>query len=65
MRAICIVVDSAGIAPMPDQAEYGDVGASTIPNIAKAANGLNLPNMQKMGLGNLAEIVGVPKEAVP
>jgi phosphopentomutase len=40
MRAICIVVDSAGIAPMPDQAEYGDVGASTIPNIAKAANGL-------------------------
>lgn len=65
MRAICIVVDSAGIAPMPDQAEYGDVGASTIPNIAKAANGLNLPNMQKMGLGNLAEIVGVPKEADP
>jgi phosphopentomutase len=65
MRAICIVLDSAGIAPMPDQAEYGDVGASTIPNISKATGGLNLPTMQKMGLGNLAEIVGVPREAAP
>lgn len=59
MRAICIVLDSAGIGPMPDQAEYGDTGAATIPNLARAAGGLNVPNMQKMGLGNLAEIVGV------
>lgn len=59
MRAICIVLDSAGIGPMPDQAEYGDVGAATIPNLARASGGLNVPNMQKMGLGNLAEIVGV------
>ncbi len=59
MRAICIVLDSAGIGPMPDQAEYGDVGAATIPNLARAGGGLNVPNMQKMGLGNLAEIVGV------
>ncbi len=61
-RAICIVLDSAGVAPMPDQAKYGDVGACTIPNIAKASNGINLPNMQKMGLGNLNDIVGCPKE---
>ncbi len=65
MRAICIVLDSAGIGPMPDQAEYGDEGASTIPNISKVTDGLNLPTMQKMGLGNLAEIVGVPKEDNP
>ena len=61
-RAICIVLDSAGVAPMPDQAKYGDVGACTIPNIAKASNGINLPNMQKLGLGNLNDIVGCPKE---
>lgn len=65
MRAICIVLDSAGIAPMPDQADYGDVGACTIPNIAKASGGINLPTMQKMGLGNLNEIQGVAKEANP
>lgn len=65
MRAICIVLDSAGIGPMPDQHEYGDVGAATIPNLAKVAGGLNVPNMQKMGLGNLAEIVGVPPEKAP
>jgi phosphopentomutase len=38
---------------MPDQHEYGDVGAATIPNLAKAAGGLNVPNMQQMGLGNI------------
>lgn len=65
MRAICIVLDSAGVAPMPDQADYGDVGACTIPNIAKASGGINLPTMQKMGLGNLNEIQGVAKEANP
>ncbi|MFZ5951151.1 MAG: phosphopentomutase [Candidatus Rifleibacteriota bacterium] len=59
MRAICIVLDSAGIGPMPDQAEYGDAGAATIPNLARVAGGLDVPNMQKMGLGNLADIVGV------
>ncbi|MDD3145728.1 MAG: phosphopentomutase [Candidatus Riflebacteria bacterium] len=65
MRAICIVLDSAGIGPMPDQKEYGDVGAATIPNLAKVAGGLNVPNMQKMGLGNIAEITGVPPEKTP
>ncbi len=65
MRAICIVLDSAGIGPMPDQHEYGDVGAATIPNLAKVAGGLNVPNMQKMGLGNIAEITGVPAVKEP
>lgn len=65
MRAICIVLDSAGIGPMPDQEEYGDKGAATIPNLARVAGGLNTPVMQKMGLGNLADIVGVAPEADP
>lgn len=65
MRAICIVVDSAGIAPMPDQKEYGDVGAATIPNLAKAAGGIKLPTMQAMGLGNITPITGVPAAAKP
>ncbi len=65
MRAICIVLDSAGIGPMPDQKDYGDVGAATIPNLAKAAGGIKLPNLQKMGLGNVAEIAGVPAVEAP
>lgn len=65
MRTICIVLDSAGIGPMPDQLEYGDLGAATIPNLAKAGGGLHVPNMQKMGLGNIAEITGVPAEKSP
>lgn len=65
MRAICIVLDSAGIAPMPDQAEYGDVGAATIPNLAKAAGGIKLPTMQAMGLGNITEITGVAPATAP
>lgn len=65
MRAICIVLDSAGVGYMPDQAQYGDEGASTIPNTAKVSNGINLPNMQKMGLGNITEIKGVQPAVKP
>lgn len=65
MRAICIVIDSAGIGPMPDQADYGDVGAATIPNLAKAAGGINLPTMQSMGLGNITPITGVAPATKP
>ena len=60
MRAICIVLDSAGIGPMPDSEQYGDKGAATIPNLAKAAGGISLPVMGKLGLGNIKEIMGVP-----
>lgn len=65
MRAICIVVDSAGIGAMPDAAQYGDEGSATIPNIAKVSGGLNVPTMGKLGLGNITPIVGVPPVKQP
>lgn len=58
-RAIVIVLDSVGIGEMPDSAEYGDAGANTIGHIAELMGGLNLPNLARMGLGNIAEITGV------
>lgn len=58
-RAILIVLDSVGIGEMPDALEYGDQGSNTLGNIAKAMNGLNLPNLQALGLGNIAPIQGV------
>ncbi len=42
-RAIIIILDSAGIGPMPDAKEYLDEGTNTIGNIAKASGGLDLP----------------------
>jgi len=58
-RVILIVLDACGVGELPDASEYGDVGASTIPNIAKALSGINMPNCQKLGLGNIVPILGV------
>ena len=59
-RLIIIVLDGAGIGGAPDAAEYGDEGSNTLVNTAKSLGGLDLPNLQRMGLGNLADIPGVP-----
>lgn len=65
-RAIVIVIDSMGIGAMPDCKDYGDVPeCNTLCNVAKANNGLNAPNFQKMGLGNLAEVMGISKNENP
>lgn len=59
MRAIIIVLDSAGIGEMPDAASFGDAGSNTIANTARSVGGLKLPIMGRMGLGNLSDIPGV------
>ncbi|HEV2689821.1 MAG TPA: phosphopentomutase [Bryobacteraceae bacterium] len=51
-RVIWIVLDSVGIGEMPDAAAYGDVGSDTLGNIARRRT-LHLPNMAKLGLGNI------------
>ena len=61
-RAVVIVVDSMGIGAMPDAAEFGDdLSVNTICNIAKSTGGLNVPNFEKLGLGNIKDITGVNK----
>ena len=57
-RVIIIVLDSAGIGELPDAAEYGDVGSNTLGNIAASVNGFALPNLEKLGLGNIEGTVG-------
>jgi len=52
-------LDSAGVGYLPDAKEFGDEGSNTFGNIAKHCNGIDLPNMQKLGLGNLTDIKGV------
>lgn len=58
-RATVIVLDSAGVGYLPDADKYGDVGSNTFGNIAKEV-GLTLPNMGRLGLGNLTDIAGTP-----
>lgn len=58
-RIFLIVLDSVGIGQAPDAVKYNDVGADTLGNIAKTTGGINLPHLEKMGLGNLKEIKGV------
>lgn len=59
-RAIIIIMDSVGIGAMEDSCLYGDEGSNTIVNTARAVGGLHLPHLQSLGLGNLADIEGVP-----
>ena len=52
-RIIWIVLDSVGIGEAKDAAKFGDVGADTLGHTAKANGGLNIPNMVKLGIGNI------------
>ncbi len=58
-RIFLIVIDSVGVGAMPDAGLYGDEGANTIGNTANATGGLNLPVMNRLGLGHLTTIKGV------
>jgi phosphopentomutase len=60
-RTILIVLDSVGIGEMPDAAKYGDVGSDTLGNVSKAVGGLKLPNMEKLGLGNIDGVKNIAK----
>jgi phosphopentomutase len=59
-RAAIIVLDGVGIGAAPDAQAYGDVGSDTLGNVARAIGGLSLPNLQGVGLGNIAKLQGVP-----
>ncbi len=64
-RAIIIVLDSVGIGALPDAAEFGDEGVNTLGHIADAVGGLELPHLQRLGLGNITDIDGIPPVTKP
>lgn len=64
-RVILIVLDSVGCGNAPDAADYGDEGSNTLANTARAVGGLKLPNMGRLGLGNITPIEGVPPVDAP
>jgi phosphopentomutase len=58
-RVTCIVLDSVGIGEMPDCAAYGDCGSDTLGNIARQRT-LHLPNLARLGLGNIKPLTNIP-----
>lgn len=58
-RIIVIVMDSVGVGAAADAEKYGDLNTDTLGHIAERMNGIYLPNLQKIGLGNLHHIKGV------
>ena len=63
-RVFLIVLDSVGIGYAPDAGAFGDVGANTMRRISKSDK-FSIPNLLKMGLGNIDGISYLPKEERP
>jgi phosphopentomutase len=63
-RVIWIVLDSVGIGELPDAADYGDVGRTTLGHIAEWRP-LALPNLVRLGLGNIAPLAHLAAAASP
>jgi len=63
-RVILIVLDSVGIGEMPDAAEYGDQSSDTLGNIFRVRP-CRLPNLVRLGLGNIRPIENLMPAAAP
>jgi len=61
-RACVIVLDAVGAGEAPDAADYGDEGSDTLGNVARAVGGLDLPNLEALGLGNIEPLEGCPPQ---
>lgn len=64
-RIFVIVTDSAGIGEMPDAQRFGDKGTNTWVHTAEKCGGLNVPNMNAIGIGDLADVKGTSKVSHP
>ncbi len=58
-RVIWVVLDGVGAGELPDAGDYGDQGADTLAHTAEAVGGLDLPNLEALGLGNLTRVRGL------
>src|SRR5215212_7104782 len=64
-RATVIVLDACGVGALPDASEYGDAGSNTLGHLAEQVGGLELPALQRLGLGSILPLVGVPPALSP
>ena len=59
-RACVLVLDAVGAGDLPDAAEFGTAGSSTLQHVADAVGGLELPTLTALGLGNILPVRGCP-----
>jgi phosphopentomutase len=71
-RVIWIVLDSVGIGPLPDAADYGDVPLGSLPGEGRNTLGhiarlrpLQVPNLVRLGLANIAPLAHLTPPAEP
>lgn len=55
-RIFLVVLDSVGVGELPDAKEYGDLGSNTMEHAAQVCGGVSLPNLERLGLGELAQL---------
>jgi len=54
-----VVLDSVGLGALPDADTYGDAGSHTLGNLARSVGGLDLPNLEALGLGKIEPVPGL------
>jgi phosphopentomutase len=59
-RAFVVVLDACGVGALPDADAYGDAGSNTLAHVAQQVGGLDLPTLQRLGLGSILPLQGVP-----
>ncbi|MBI4400952.1 MAG: phosphopentomutase [Nitrospirae bacterium] len=64
-RVTLVVLDGVGVGELPDAADYGDTGANTLAHVATAVGGLQLPNLEALGLGHIGEFAGIRRMGHP
>lgn len=65
MRAFVVVLDACGVGALPDAADYGDEGTNTLAHVAEGAGGLDVPALQRLGLGSITPVLGVAPASEP
>ncbi|MBD1399383.1 phosphopentomutase [Pelovirga terrestris] len=58
-RVVVIVLDGVGVGALPDAAAYGDEDAATLQHVVAGVGGIPLPQLERLGLGNIVPLVGV------
>lgn len=64
-RAFVVVLDACGVGAAADAAEYGDEGTNTLAHLAEHLGGLELPALQRLGLGSILPLTGLAPAAAP
>ena len=64
-RAVVVVLDACGVGALPDAADYADAGTNTLAHLAETVGGLRVPTLQRLGLGSIVPLRGVPPAEAP